>query len=124
MGYRLLADAVVLLHLGFIVFALLGGLSVLWRRWMLLLHAPAAVWAVLISVKGWICPLTPLENKLRQAAGSEGISGGFVEHYIIPVVYPDALTETLQTNLGFVALGVNALVYSWICYRYFRGHNT
>ncbi|MGR5471112.1 DUF2784 domain-containing protein, partial [Vibrio astriarenae] len=78
----MLADLVVILHHLFIIFALIGGVLVRWRSYMLFIHIPAALWVTVISFKGWICPLTPLENQLRQAAGDEGYPGGFVEHYI------------------------------------------
>lgn len=111
MIYRILADLTVLLHLSFIVFALLGGISVLWYRYAAVLHLPAGIWVVLISFKGWICPLTPLENHWRQAAGLEGYEGGFVEHYVLPVIYPMGLTPSLQVTLGFIALAINVAIY-------------
>ncbi len=118
MIYRLLADLVVILHLLFIIFALLGGSLLLWRGFMLLVHIPAALWVALISFNGWICPLTPLENQLRQAAGDEGYPAGFVEHYIIPVIYPAGLHFDVQVLLGIVAVGVNIVVYALVYYRY------
>lgn len=116
MIYRILADMVVVAHLLFILFALLGGVLIRWRSFFLYLHLPAAAWVVLISFKGWICPLTPLENQLRFEAGLEGYSGGFVEHYIIPLVYPVGLTPQLQVMLGLVAIAVNIAVYSLLFY--------
>jgi len=116
MIYRILADLVVLLHLLFIIFALLGGALVRWRTWVLFFHIPAALWVTLLSLKGWICPLTPLENQLRQAAGSEGYSGGFVEHYIIPVIYPAKLHFEVQVLLGIAALGINIAIYALVYY--------
>lgn len=107
----LLADLVVILHFLFVVFALLGGLLVLrWRR-LVWWHAPAVVWAVLIEVAGWICPLTPLEQSLRRAAGLAPYEGGFVAHYLLPVLYPEGLTREVQWLLAGVVLAVNALVY-------------
>lgn len=117
MIYRILADLVLVLHLGFIIFALLGGLLVLWCRYAALLHIPAAIWVSLISFKGWICPLTGLENHWRLAAGSEGYAGGFVEHYILPVIYPAGLTPSLQITLGFVALAINIAIYALVVSR-------
>ncbi|AJR05257.1 DUF2784 domain-containing protein [Photobacterium gaetbulicola] len=116
MIYRMLADLVVILHLLFIIFALLGGSLVLWRGYMLLVHVPAALWVAVISFKGWICPLTPLENQLRQAAGGEGYPGGFVEHYIIPVIYPVGLRFDVQFLLGMVAIGINIVIYALVYY--------
>ena len=91
MLYRLAADAVLLLHLGFIVFVLLGGLLALrWRR-APLLHLPAVVWGVYIELSGGLCPLTPLENRLRVLAGQAGFEGGFIEHYLLPLIYPASM---------------------------------
>jgi hypothetical protein len=106
-----LADLVLLVHLAFVAFVVIGGLVVL--RWPRLAwaHVPAVIWGVLIEYAGWVCPLTPLENRLRQAGGEAGYSGGFVEHYVIPVLYPADLTRTLQVALGTLALLLNALVY-------------
>lgn len=118
MIYRMLADLVVMLHLLFIIFALLGGVLVLWRAYTLFLHIPAALWVTVISFKGWICPLTPLENQLRQAAGDEDYPGGFVEHYIIPIIYPVELRFDVQVLLGLAALGINIIIYTLVYYRY------
>ncbi|MEP9317450.1 DUF2784 domain-containing protein [Pseudomonas sp. LABIM340] len=111
MLYRLAADAVVLLHLGFILFVLLGGLLVL--RWPRLawLHVPAAAWGMAVEFLHLYCPLTPLENHFRALAGDSGYSGGFVEHYLIPLIYPAGLTETTQVALGLVVAAVNLPPY-------------
>ncbi|NLD67898.1 MAG: DUF2784 domain-containing protein [Limnobacter sp.] len=111
MSARLAADALVLLHLAFVAFALLGGLLVVWRAWLAALHLPAAGWALWIEASGGICPLTPWENRLRRAAGESGYEGGFVEHYLIPVLYPSGLTPTLQAWLAVVVLVVNLAIY-------------
>jgi hypothetical protein len=120
MFYRALADFVVVTHLAFIVFVVLGGLLAL--RWRLapLLHLPAALWGVYIELSGGICPLTPLEYKLRQAAGSPGYAGGFVEHYVVPIVYPAALSEQLQIVLASVVVLANILAYSFVLWRKLR----
>ncbi|MBB2920655.1 conserved hypothetical protein; putative membrane protein [Cupriavidus taiwanensis] len=107
-----LADLVVIAHALFIVFVVAGGLLVLrWPRaaWV---HLPAAVWGVLIEWAGWICPLTPLENMLRRAAGQAGYSGGFVERYLLPLIYPAGLTPAVQLWLGLVVLVVNVAIYA------------
>ncbi len=117
MLYRLLADLVVVAHLLFIIYAILGGLLGLWNRWSLAVHVPAAVWIAIIEFRGWICPLTPLENRLRSAGGAAGYAGGFVEHYLIPVIYPAGLTRTMQFVLGGVAVVVNVAVYSFVLRR-------
>ncbi|MEK1907265.1 MAG: DUF2784 domain-containing protein [Pseudomonas sp.] len=111
MIWRLAADAVVLVHLLFIVFVLFGGLLVLRWRWLALLHLPAAAWGVAVELLHLYCPLTPLENQLRQAAGEGGYSGGFVEHYLIPLIYPAGLTAQTQLWLGGVVLLVNLAIY-------------
>lgn len=111
MAYRTLADLIVLLHFGFVLFVVLGGLLVLrWRR-LLWVHVPAAIWGVLIEFCGWICPLTPLENHLRKLGGQVGYSGGFIEHYIVGMLYPERLTRGTQVILGVLVLVLNALVY-------------
>ncbi len=117
MIYRILADLIVILHLLFIAFALLGGLSVIWRRYLIFVHLPAAIWVSLISFKGWICPLTPLENHLRNAAGSKGYTEGFVEHYVIPIVYPVNLTSDIQMVFGVIALVINIFIYALVSHR-------
>ncbi len=114
---RLAADAVLLLHLGFILFVLLGGLLALrWRR-APLLHLPAAAWGVYVELSGGLCPLTPLENRLRIAAGEAGYAGGFVEHYLLPLIYPAGLTPEIQQLLAAVVIGANALAYGWVYLR-------
>ena len=108
---RLSADAVLVFHLAFIVFALLGGLLAIRWRWMVWLHLPAAGWAFFVEVTGRICPLTPLENMLREQAGSSGFSGGFVAHYLVPLIYPAGLTPDIQWLLAGVVVAVNLAVY-------------
>jgi hypothetical protein len=110
----MLAEFVVGFHLGFVLFVVLGGLLVL--RWPRLawLHLPAAVWGALIEFAGWVCPLTPLENRLRRASGTAEYAGGFVEHYLLPVLYPVGLTRGVQYILGACVVVVNAAVYWWV----------
>ena len=115
---RALADLVLVVHLAFIVFVIAGGLVALRWRWVALLHLPVALWGVFIEVSGGVCPLTPLENALRRAAGSSGYSGGFIEHYLIPVVYPSALSHPVQLVLAGLVVLVNALVYLFVWRRY------
>ncbi|MGF1759360.1 DUF2784 domain-containing protein [Photobacterium sagamiensis] len=117
MIYRILADLVVIVHLLFIIFALLGGLLAIVRSYLVFVHLPAVIWVFVISFKGWICPLTPLENQLRNAAGSEGYTGGFIEHYIIPIIYPSALNFNLQIVFGLVAVVINIGIYSFVYYK-------
>ena len=111
MLYRLLADLVLLLHLVFILFALLGGLAAVRRPRLAWLHVPALAWAVAVEAAGWICPLTPLERHLRMAAGQTAYAGGFVEHYLVPVLYPGSLTRTDQVLLALALLLFNGVVY-------------
>ncbi len=112
MIYSLLADLVVIAHLTFILFVVGGGLLAFrWKR-AVWLHLPAAGWGVLIELAGWVCPLTPLENRLRLKAGELGYEGSFVEHHILPLVYPEELTRNGQLVLGGLVLVVNALVYA------------
>lgn len=117
MIFRALADLVLLLHLGFVLFVVLGGLLVLRWPWLAFLHIPAALWGVLIEYSGWICPLTPLENSLRVRGGEAGYSGGFIEHYIQPVLYPNGLTRGAQIVLGSLALLVNLAAYAAVLSR-------
>lgn len=114
MFHRLSADLIVLVHLAFVLFALLGGLLLLRWRWLAWVHVPAALWAAAIEFAGWICPLTPLENWLRRRAGSGFYEGGFVEHYLLPILYPAALTRRLQIFLGLLVIGLNVAVYAWV----------
>lgn len=117
MASSLAADLLVLLHLAFIVFVVLGGLLV-WRWWrVVFLHLPASVWGVLLEFNGWLCPLTPLEQQLRVAAGEAGYSGGFIAHYLLPVIYPAGLTPGFQMTLGAGALLINLVIYGWLLLR-------
>ena len=111
MFLKLAADTIVLLHFAFILFVALGGVIVLrWPR-LMWLHLPAAAWGAFIEFTGRVCPLTPLENRLRIAAGETGYSGGFIEEYLMPVVYPDGLTRWIQISLGVGVVAIN-LVFS------------
>ena len=120
MLYRILADLVVLVHLAFILFAVFGGILVpSWKRcvWV---HLPAVLWAALIEFMGWVCPLTPLENWLRENGGGSGYRADFVEHHILPILYPDSLTRPSQVALGIFVLGINLGVYGWVVRRWMR----
>lgn len=117
-----MADLVVLLHFLFVLFVILGGLLVLrWPR-VAYVHLPVAAYGALIELVGWICPLTPLEKRLRERAGLEGYEGGFVEHYILPVLYPAGLTRAVQIGLGILVLGLNFTIYGVIARRRRRHH--
>jgi len=123
MAYWIAAQLAVALHLGFICFVVLGGCMV-WRwRWVSFLHIPAALWGALIEFRGWICPLTPLELWLRKAAGQAGYSGGFIEHYLLPVLYPSALSREIQILLGISVVVINITAYGWLIAGFHRRSN-
>jgi hypothetical protein len=111
MAYRILADVIVIAHLAFIAFVLFGGLLALRWRWIPWLHLPAATWGFVVALKGWICPLTPLENVLRRAGGSAGYESDFIDHYIVPIIYPVGLTRELQIFFGLLVLAINLIIY-------------
>lgn len=122
MVYSLLADLVVLMHALFVLFVALGGILVLRDRRIAWIHVPAAVWGVAIEYLGWICPLTPLEAWLRGRAGMAQYTGGFIEHYLEPVLYPLGLTRHIQFVLGTAALLINVLAYALVLARRRRGN--
>jgi len=114
------ADAVVALHFAFVAFVALGGLLVLrWPR-VAWLHVPAVVWGALIEFTGWICPLTPLENRLRRASGEEAYQGDFIARYILPALYPNGLTRRDQLMLGGIAIAINVAIYAFVVIRHRR----
>ena len=116
----MLADLVLIVHLLFIAFVVAGGFAAV--RWPKLAwaHVPCFVWGALIEFAGWICPLTPLENDLRIASGQAGYSGGFIERYLLPIIYPGALTREIQIWLGVSVLALNVLAYAWLVRRLAR----
>ena len=118
MLYRALADLVALIHLAFIVFVVLGGLLALRWRWVPWVHLPAAAWGAAVEFFGWLCPLTPLENLLRHSSGSVAYSDGFIEQYLLPIIYPADLTRGLQYSLGFVVVILNAAVYFFVWHQH------
>ena len=107
----ILADAVLILHLAFVLFVVLGAFLVLRRRKLIWVHLPVVIWGALIEFAGWICPLTPLENWLRARGGDRGYSGGFIDHYLGALIYPEGLTRELQWFLGALVLAINAAIY-------------
>jgi len=117
MEYRFAADLTLALHFIFIVFVLFGGLLCLHRKRWIWLHLPSMLWGVWVEWSGWICPLTPLENHFRQRASGQGYRGGFVEHYLIPLIYPEQLTVSLQWLLGSLILAVNIVIYCFVLQR-------
>jgi len=121
MWYSWLADLILCTHAAFVFFVIFGGLLVLKRRWIAWLHLPAAVWGVTVEFSGWVCPLTPLENWLREQAGETGYRSDFVAYYLLPVLYPDDLTRDVQLMLGMAVLAINISVYGWL-WRRMRWH--
>ena len=117
MLYGIFADIVVLIHLVFVIFAALGGLLLIWRRWFIWLHVPAFLWAVWIELTGGICPLTPLENWLRIKAGQGGYEGDFSAAYILPLLYPAGITRDLQFILAILVIVINIAVYGSIFHK-------
>jgi hypothetical protein len=115
--YRLAADLLVLFHLAFVVYVVLGGLLVWYRPRTAWIHLPAVLWGVAIEWTGGVCPLTPWENALRQRGGQEGYAGGFIEHYLIPILYPAGLTPRAQILLGVGALAANLGIYAVVLRR-------
>ena len=114
MIYRLAAELVLAVHFLFVAFVVIGGLLVLrWPR-VAYLHIPAAIWGAAIEFAGWICPLTPLERHLRRLAGESAYSTGFIEHYILPLLYPAALTSNIQLLLGLFVIAINVAIYVYV----------
>ena len=114
------ADAIVALHFAFVLFVVLGASLVLrWPRvaWF---HVPAVIWGALVELTGWICPLTPLENRLRRSAGETGYQGDFIAHYVLPMLYPNGLTRQDQLLLGSAALAINIAIYALAFVRHRR----
>lgn len=109
--YNVLADAIVITHFLFIIFVVGGGLLVI--RWpkIAFVHLPAAVWGAAVELFGWICPLTPLENRFRDLAGETSYSGDFIARYLLPVIYPENLTTSIQYLLGGLVIAVNVIIY-------------
>ena len=117
MVYRLLADLVLVVHLLFIVFVVVGGLLVLRWRKVVWAHVPSVLWGALIEFRNGVCPLTPLEKFLRERGGQATYEQGFIENYLLPVVYPAGMTREIQLALGVGALVLNLAVYAWVLRR-------
>lgn len=122
MIYRYAADGVLLLHLLFIAFVVLGGLLAVWWRRVLFIHLPAVIWGVFAELTGRVCPLTSLENTLLIKAGTAGYSESFVEHHLLRIIYPAELTRDIQYLLGAAVVAINVAIYLWLFYR-FRQQN-
>jgi hypothetical protein len=113
----IIADIVLLIHLTFVIFAVLGGILFVWRRWIIRLHLPAFLWAVWIEITGGVCPLTHLENRLRITAGQGGYEGDFVAVYLLPLLYPAGLTRNVQIFLAILVIVINIAIYGLIFYK-------
>ncbi len=120
MIYRLLADALMLFHFAFISFVMVGGVLVLRWGWVKWLHLPAVGWGLFVEVTHRICPLTPWENQFRQWGGEAGYEGSFVDHYIMPIVYPRGLTDQMQIQIAILILTINCICYGLVAYRWYR----
>ncbi|KRA01508.1 MAG: DUF2784 domain-containing protein [Achromobacter sp.] len=112
MTYRILADLVLVVHGLFVAFVVFGGLLTLWKPRMAFWHLPALAWGAMVIGMGWICPLTPLEVSLRERAGQEGYAGGFIEHYVLGIIYPEGITRTTQMLLAALLIVGNLVVYT------------
>lgn len=117
MGYQLAANLTLVLHLTFILFVLFGGLLCLHRTRWIWLHLPSMIWGVWVEWAGWVCPLTPLENHFRKMASGQGYQEGFIEHYLVPLIYPELLTTSLQWLLGGLILTINIFVYYCVLHK-------
>ena len=115
--YGTLATLIVLVHFAFILFVMFGGLLMLRWRWAPWLHLPAAAWGAFIEFTGRICPLTPLENRLRRLAGGGDYVGDFIDHYLVRIIYPTGLTQEMQVALGAAAILLNFAIYVWVVRR-------
>ncbi|MBG7609796.1 MAG: DUF2784 domain-containing protein [Anaerolineae bacterium] len=120
MLYQIGADLLVLIHLAFIVFVIAGSVAVLRWPWLMLLHIPAVIWGAVVMINGWLCPLYPWENSLRHLAGQEGYSGGFIEYYIIPLIYPMEMTRNTQVLAGVIVVVINLCLYCFVIYQLIR----
>ena len=117
MPYGIIADIVVWVHLAFVIFAVMGAILILWRRWMIWLHIPAVLWAIWIEFSGGMCPLTPLENWLRIKGGQGAYEGDFVASYLLPILYPAGLTRNVQFILALMVIGINIVIYGFVAYK-------
>jgi hypothetical protein len=118
MLFRIAADLVLALHLAFIAFVIVGGLLVLHYRWLVFVHIPSALWGTFVETSGRICPLTIWENSFRRSAGESGYADSFIEHYLLPIIYPEGLTRSVQLWLAGFVVVANIVIYAWLLYRW------
>lgn len=123
MLYRLVAEGVLLLHLAFIVFVILGAAVVARWHWLVFVHVPAATWGFFVEFTGRVCPLTYAENYLRIKSGESGYTESFIEHYLLAIIYPAGLTREIQFILAAVGVVINVAIYGWLLYRRRRSRN-
>lgn len=121
-------ELVVVIHFSFIVWVVCGGFLAIKWWWLALAHLPALAWGVLLEWNGWICPLTPLEMRLRAERGLPGYDSGFIDNYLMPIIYPEGLTREIQMALAIGLLLVNGIAYGLVAYKHFfnsarREHN-
>jgi hypothetical protein len=114
MLFRLLTDTIVIVHFAFLAFVVGGGFLVRRYRWLIVPHLLALAWGIYVeAMPGMLCPLTPLENHFARLAGAEGYEGGYIEHYLVPIIYPDGLTPRAQRWLAMALIAVNVIAYTW-----------
>jgi hypothetical protein len=117
MKARILANLVLGVHFAFVVFSVLGGFLVLWRRWFAWLHVPSVLWSSFVNLFSHVCPLTPIENRFRHLAGQAGYEGGFIQHYVAPLVYPGGMPRRMELIAGYSVLIWNTIVYAFVVLR-------
>lgn len=118
MPYLLLSDLVIVIHFAFVIFVVAGGLLLYLRWWLVFLHLPAIIWGALVEFTHWICPLTYLEDWLRERAGLAAYRGDFVTHYLLPILYPVHLTAHIQIALGSLVIVINVIIYTALLWRW------
>jgi hypothetical protein len=117
MLFRIAAGLILLLHAGFILYVVFGGLLIFRNGRWALAHLPAAVWGTIVELNGWICPLTPLENTFRSLGGMGTYSGDCIGHYLMPLIYPPGLTRAMQMSIAMIVLALNIIIYGYYSYR-------
>jgi hypothetical protein len=110
---QIIADILLIIHLCFIGFVVFGGWLLIRWNWMILFHLPAVVWGAMLEFRNWTCPLTPLEQHFRALAGQAGYRGSFIEHYLLPLIYPGGLTRSIQISIGIFVIVVNVAIYGY-----------
>jgi Protein of Unknown function (DUF2784) len=117
MKARILANLVLGVHFAFVVFSVLGGFLALWKHWVAWLHVPSVLWSSFVNLFSHVCPLTPIENRFRRLAGQAGYEGGFIQHYVAPLIYPGGMPRRMELIAGYSVLIWNAFVYGFVVLR-------